>query len=57
MPREVNKGFASQLVDLRGGGSDPLGPLGYFGLPLVNQASHHYHQIGLIFNHLTILNM
>jgi hypothetical protein len=32
----VNKVFTSQLVDLGRGILDPLGPLGYFGLPLVN---------------------
>ncbi len=39
MLREGNKVFASQPLDLRGGNSNPtkpLGPLGYFGLPMVN---------------------
>ncbi len=37
--REVNKVFACQPSNLKGGGSNPpgpQGPLGYFGLPMVN---------------------
>jgi hypothetical protein len=36
MHKEVNKVFASQPLDLRGGSSNPLGPPRYFGLPMVN---------------------
>jgi hypothetical protein len=42
MPREVNKVFIGYPLDLGGGSSSPLGPLGppralkYFGLPMVN---------------------
>jgi hypothetical protein len=39
MPREVNKVFAGQSLDPRGGGLDPLNPprpVRYFGLPMVN---------------------
>jgi hypothetical protein len=39
MPIKVNKFFVSQPSDVRGGGSNPLGPLGplgYFRLQMVN---------------------
>jgi hypothetical protein len=42
MPRKVNKVFANQTSNPRGGGLNPprplrpLGPPGYFGLPMVN---------------------
>jgi hypothetical protein len=39
MPKKVNKVFVGQPLDLGGGNSHslrPLGPLGYFGLPMVN---------------------
>jgi hypothetical protein len=32
----LDKIFAKQPLDLGGGGSRPLGLLGYFGLPIVN---------------------
>ncbi len=32
----MNNFFANQPSNLGRGGSDPLGPLGYFGLPLAN---------------------
>jgi hypothetical protein len=60
-PKEVDKIFVGQPLDPRGGGLYPLGPLRpprpswYFGLPIMNP-SHHYHQIGLIIIHLTILS-
>ncbi len=66
MPREMDNFFGKQTLDLRRGGSNPsrplkpLGPLkpsGYFGLLKMDSTDHHYHQISLIVNHLTILNM
>ncbi len=38
MPREVDKFFVGQPLDLRRGLDPPwpLGPLGYFGLPMMN---------------------
>ncbi len=39
IPQKVNTIFVSQPLNLKGSGLDPprpLGPLGYFGLPMVN---------------------
>jgi hypothetical protein len=39
MPRKVDNVFVKQPLDLRGGGSNSLGPpklLGYFGLPMMD---------------------
>jgi hypothetical protein len=39
IPNEVNKVFANHLSEIGEGNSNPpkpLGPLGYFGLPMVN---------------------
>ncbi len=41
IPNEVNKVFANHLSEIGEGNSNPpkpLGPLGYFGLPMVNQS-------------------
>jgi hypothetical protein len=57
---EVNKIFANQPLNLGGGDSDPPGPPRpprYFGVAMVNQASHHYHQTDLMVSHLTIWSM
>jgi len=57
MPKEVDKIFVGQPLDPGGGGSRPLGPLRYFGLPTVNPSKPPLHQVGLIIDHLTTLNM
>jgi hypothetical protein len=36
IPKEVNIIFVNQPSDLGGSDSYPPGPLGYFGLPMVN---------------------
>jgi hypothetical protein len=38
MPREVDMIFVGQPSNLKRGGSRPLGPLGYLGLPMVNSS-------------------
>ncbi len=38
IPRKVNKVFVNQSSDQRGGSLDPLGPLRYFGLPMVHSS-------------------
>jgi hypothetical protein len=56
MPKKVNKVFASQPLDLRGGDLNRPGPLGYFGLLMVN-LSRPPLPPNLIVGHLTIMNM